>query len=148
VSEPRPQGPLLDAPLDEKSKTPVLDAPKRRGRALFFLGLVLYAVWELSVLGLQIYFDSPLVIQSVVRVVPGLVLFFFAWRGRLWASVLLTLAFSVTFLAGWSTALSGEFGPWVGALIGSVVSLLGLYGVALHAVPSLRAYLAFQRAND
>lgn len=141
----------LEAPKETSraaKEPPALDAAGRRGRVLFFLGLGLYALWELSVLGLQIVFGSPLVIQSVVRVVPGLVLFFFAWRGRFWATVLITLAFTVVFLAGWSTVLSGEYGPWVGGLIGTVSSLLGIFGVALHAAPPLRAYLSFQRDND
>lgn len=142
------QAPEVTPAAGPQVQAPALDAAARRGRALFFAGLALYAVWELTVLALQVVFDSPLVLRSTVRVVSGLVLFFFAWRGRRWATALLTLAFSVTFLAGASTAMSGEYGPWVGGLIGSAAASLGVYGVALHVAPSLRSYLAFQRAND
>lgn len=125
-----------------------LDAPGRRGRAIFFAGAALYALWELAPLGAQIYYDSPLVMRSGARVVLGLSLFFFAWRGRTWAAALITLMFTAACLLGWHTAL-GDGRPWTaGALTTVVPTLLGLYGIALHAAPSVRSYLAFQRAND
>lgn len=127
---------------------PQLDALGRRGRVLFFVGLVSYAVWELGVLGMQIAHDSPLMIQSIGRVVPGLILFFFAWRGRPWATILITLAFVVAMAAGLLTASTMQYGTVVSALIGGFTTWLGLFGIALQVAPSLRRYLAFQRQND
>lgn len=148
MSEPQGVTPAgQDAPRGGAPKQALLDPAGRRGRTLFFCGLLLYAAWELSVLGPEIYFESPRVMQSVVRVASGFVLFFFAWRGRLWATILITLAFSVACAAGWLMAIVRAPG-WTGAVTTVVPTLLGLFGVALHAAPSLRSYLAFQRAND
>jgi hypothetical protein len=132
---------------DEPS-TPKLDAQGRRGRVLFFAGLSLYLVWELTVVVLQSVFSSPLLVQSAVRTLSGLVLFFFAWRGRTWAAVLLTVAFTIFFLAGWLTFASGGYGSEVGVLIAAAGSIFGAFGAALHLLPSLRAYRAHQRTWD
>lgn len=126
---------------------PKLDARGRRGRTLFFAGLVGYLGWELTVLILQLVNESPLTAQSAVRTFSGLVLFFFAWRGRPWAAVLLTIAFSIFCLAGWSTCLAGDYME-IGWLIAGAGTLFGAWGFALHFAPSLRTYLAFQRTHD
>lgn len=136
-----------DRPSDAGAQAPALSADGRKGRVAFFVIAALYLAWELSILGLQVVNESPLVVQSVVRTVTGAALFFFAWRGLRWAHVLLAVAFGIFAAAGWLTALAGEYAE-IGWLIAAMGSFFGLAGLAMLFERRLTTYFRFQRDHD
>lgn len=139
---PEPTPALERAPPRPAALDPALVA---RGRRLFGGVVTTLLTVELVTLAFQVYFGSPVAAQTCQRLVPGVALLYFLWRGQRWASLVLGALFVVNAaLALYVIAV--DRWPWpADVVIGLEGALYAAWSVVLLRSAALRTYLAHQR---
>ena len=126
--------------------------PQRPSRALVTRGRWLFAALaatlltiELTTLAFQLHYGSPVAAQTCVRLVPGVALVFFIWRGQRWASLVLAAIFVLNTLLA-VRVLVVDLWPWpADVLIGIEGAAYAASATVLFRSAALRAYQEHQR---
>ena len=116
-----------------------------RGARLFAGIATTLLTIELSTLALQLWFGSPVAAESCQRLVPGVALLYFLWRGQRWASLALGAIFVLLATLA-ARVILVDLWPWpADAVIGLEGVAYGAWSVVLFRSPALRAYQQHQR---
>lgn len=116
-----------------------------RGRRLFAGIAATLLTIELTTLAFQTYFGSPVAAQTCARLVPGVALVYFVWRGQRWAALVLGAIFALNAVLA-ARVLVIDLWPWPADVLIAIEGLAyASWSAVLFRSAALRAYREHQR---